>query len=160
MSELWNTLSHPETFEQMTLLIQNRSVQSDVRGFLANINSARKPQTLLSAWLISRFPETVENTANEALLMAANNVKNKCLDGTISQYTLEVYANALDCWKRADKPNLEEQLKTAYCSLYDRSLETPDSNVVLQETRRELLTQARLVGGEELVSAILASVRK
>ena len=157
MSELWNALSRPENFEQMSLLVQNRRILSEARSFLTNINSLRKPQTLLSAWLIARFPESVENTSNEALLLAADTVKRRCLDGSVSRYTLDVYHNTLGCWKDDDKPTLEEQLKVAYRSLHDRSLIASESETVLAETRRELLTQARLVGGEELVSLLLVA---
>jgi hypothetical protein len=160
MDTLWETLLEPSSFEEMTLLIRNRNLISTVQQYLSTKRSLRKPQILLSAWLISRFPETVENSPNEALLMAANVVKTTCLNGNLSSEILEVYANTLEAWKSTDKPELEQQLVTAYLSLQDRSLQTQSSQEILEETRIELLSIARQVGGEELVSQMLASSRK
>lgn len=160
MDTLWETLLEPSSFEEMTLLIRNRNLISTAQQYLSTKGSSRKPQILLSAWLISRFPETVENSPNEALLMAANVVKATCLNGNLSSEILEVYANTLEAWKSTDKPELEQQLVTAYLSLQDRSLQTQSSQEILEETRIEILSIARQVGGEELVSQMLASSRK
>jgi hypothetical protein len=155
MELLCEKLIQPLTYEEMTCLIVNPEIIAQAQALIPSTISSR---FLLSAWLISRFPEDVET--DKPLNTAADAVVACCTQGYNIIPVLQLFKSRLICWKEKNLLKFKEELRGLYTNLYNQQLETPSSASLLEKTKSELLATAFSIGGIEFVTEILADVNK
>ena len=155
MERIVSILDAPTSFEEMSLLIRTRIVIDDVLTVLEG-NEIIDARNFLAAWMISRFPETVENTPDEALLASANAVVLCCQNNLTPTHILRIFVQRLELWKNQDFNKLKEDLVETYTRLCDQQLQTPASAEILENTKNTIMRQARKIGGEELANQLSA----
>jgi len=155
MELLCEKLRFPSTYEEMTHLVINPEIIAQAQSLIPSTISSR---FLLSAWLISRFPEAVEKV--QLLKTAADAVVTCCTRGYNIIPVLQLFKSRLICWKEKDLLKFKAELKGLYANLYNQQLETPSSASLLEKTKSDLLDTAFSIGGVEFVTEILADVNK
>jgi len=157
MELLREKLIQPSTYEEMTHLVVNPEIIAQAQSLIPNTISSR---FLLSAWLISRFPENVETGEDMLLKTAADAVVACCNHGYNIIPVLQLFKSRLICWKEKDLLKFKAELMGLYANLYNQQLETPSSASLLEKTKSDLLDTAFSIGGVEFVMEILADVNK
>jgi len=156
MELLCEKLILPSTYEEMTHLIINPEIIEQAHSLIQSTTISSR--FLLSAWLISRFPESVE--AGELLKTAADAVVDCCTHNYNIIPVLQLFKSRLNYWKEKDLLKFKTELKGLYENLHNKQLETPSSASILEKTKSDLLATAFSIGGEEFVMEILADVNK
>jgi hypothetical protein len=156
MELLCEKLLQPTTYEEMTHLIVKPEIIAQAQVLIStNTISAR---FLLSAWLISRFPE--EAPGEGVLKTSADAVVTCCSHDYSIIPVLQLFKSRLVCWKEQDLVKFKSELMGLYVNLYNQQLETPSSASILEKTKGDLLETAFSIGGEEFVMEILEIVNK
>jgi hypothetical protein len=157
MELLREKLIQPSTYEEMTHLIVIPEIIVHAQSLLPSTISSR---FLLSAWLISRFPEDDATVGDMLLKTAADAVVACCTNNYNIIPVLQLFKSRLICWKEQDLIKFKAELMGLYVNLYNQQLETPSSASILEKTKSDLLATAFSIGGEEFVMEILADVNK
>jgi len=154
MDFLCERLNSPQTFEDMTLVLRNKGIIDKVKEILpTNIS----PRIFLSAWLISRFPEILENTEDSPLKKTADAVVACSKNGYNIIPVLELFKIRFTAWKENDIDKLKEELLEKYTNIHNKQLENPQSSKILLSTKDELLTHAFNIGGVNFVAELLSA---
>ena len=158
MNEVWNTLQAPATFEEMSLVVRNREILRQAREFLDSEGVEIRVKYLLAAWVIHRFPETILNTQDMALLSAAGLIVRTCTQNEPVEEVLESFVDKLETWKMEDANSLSDELVVAYDATFsDPAIRDAESREEIEKTRSTILQQARKIGGDELASRLLSA---
>ena len=151
MEQLITSLESPESFETMSEIIQNRRVISSAKSILEHGNIDLSPRIFLAAWMISRFPEVIENTPDETLKSTADAVVHCCKNNYRFGPVLNLFKLRLNSWKSTDIDKLKEELVLTYRHLCNQQIQNEESRALLEDTKAVLMREARKIGGEELV---------
>tara|TARA_B100001769_G_C21720992_1_gene396721 strand:- start:171 stop:611 length:441 start_codon:yes stop_codon:yes gene_type:complete len=144
----------PTTFDEMTEILMDRQIINDVQTILTCDIS---PRVFLSAWLISRFPEAIENTEDQSLKATADAVVQCCQGGFNITPILTLFETRFNSWKNKDLSSLRDELYATYHYLNIQQLSNPESAEILENTKKVILEQARKIGGENFVQNILSN---
>ena len=154
MNSICSKLMEPTTFDEMTEMLMNRQMINDVQNILTCEIS---PRIFLSAWLISRFPEAIENTEDESLKATADAVVQCCQGGFNITPILTLFQSRFNSWKSRDVSALRDELYATYHYLNMQQIQNPESAEILENTKAVILEQARKIGGETFVKNILSN---
>ena len=144
----------PTTFDEMTEILMDRQIINDVQTILTCDIS---PRVFLSAWLISRFPEAIENTEDQSLKATADAVVQCSQRGFNITPILTLFETRFNSWKNKDLSSLRDELYATYHYLNIQQLSNPESAEILENTKKVILEQARKIGGENFVQNILSN---
>ena len=154
MNSICSKLLEPTTFDEMTSLLMDRQMIKDVENILTCEIS---PRIFLSAWLISRFPEAIDNTQDDSLKATADAVVQCCQGNFNITPILTLFKNRFNSWKNRDVNVLKDELYATYHYLNMQQLQHPESAEILENTKKVIINQARKIGGESFVQNILSN---
>ena len=157
MAILFDRLNEPQTFEDMTVVVSNVDILEESKNLLISKNSNISTRVFLSAWLISRFPETIENSPDPSLKATADAVITCCLNNHNFVPVLNLFKSRFESWKEQDLSKLKSELINTYKLLQHQQIENPESANILENTKQAILFQARKIDGEIFVNEILNS---
>ncbi len=118
------------------------------------MNVEISPRMFLAAWMISRFPEVIENTPDETLKSTADAVVHCCKNNFRFGPVLSLFGIRLNSWKNVDVDKLAEELVITYSHLCNQQVEDEASGEILESTKAVLIREALKIGGEDLVAKL------
>lgn len=130
----------------MLVLLMKRTFVLNVKKLLQEQGVGLSARTLLTSWMISRFPETIQNSPDESLKRAADLVVEKCREGLYVSESLSRFAVLLENWKQKDKRNLEEQMGRTRKALSDITFSDRENQKVVDGMVETLDAQAKRSG--------------
>ena len=161
MEELRTRLSNPRDFKDLTDLLNNNHIIRLGNTVLQQYNIQDiNVRYLLSAWVISNFPDTVlgqdkENTLNATILNISQSLINS--KSHTFKELLKVYHNIFKQWLKEDHKLLSEDIFSQYHQLTVDIMNAPENCVsTLKECQNTLLKTANTIGGEDLKNHILS----
>jgi len=152
MEQLIIRLEKPDSFKTMSEIILNQQVISSTKSILESRNVELSPRVFLAAWMISRFPEVIENTSDETLKSTADAVVYCCKSNYGFGPVLNLFMIRLNSWKNVDVDKLAEELVITYRHLCNQQVEDEASDEMLESTKAVLIREALKIGGKDLVA--------
>ena len=161
MEELRTRLSNPRDFEELTGLLNDNHIIKLGNTVLQQYNIRDiNVRYLLSAWVISNFPDTVlgqdkENKLNATILNISQSLVNS--KSHTFKELLRVYHNIFQQWLKEDHKSLSENIFSQYHQLTVDIMNAPESCVsTLKECQNTLLDTAVIIGGDDFKNHILS----
>ena len=155
MENLYDLLKQPQSFADMTNIIRTKDIITKTKQLLDSKNTDISPNIFLTAWLIARFPETIENTPNELLQASANALVECCKNNCEFLGILNIFKSRFNSWKEQDISKLKEEFSINYKYLCQQQLKTPESADILENTKKVILNQAKKIGGQSFVDQLI-----
>ena len=148
MDEFWQVLNAPDSFEKMALLIRDKSIIQRASQYLEAQSIQTSSKIFLSAWLIARFPESIEGTPDARLLASARDLVLCCTQNMSISLSLNIFDIHLKNWKTVDYETLSNELIGKYHDI--RNIQATN-NEAIKNMKKVLIEQAYKIGGKDLV---------
>lgn len=145
MDSIIAALQQPTTFDSMTVKMVDRGIIKQIHE-----QGVANPRVFLSAWLISRFPNTLEDTPDNMLKELADSVVVDCLAREDPTRTLEVFEERFREWKGYDLSKLSADMYESYSGVASLSFDSSQDKQIQQEICASICEQARMIGITDL----------
>ena len=161
MNQIKQRFANVNTFEETARLMMNKEIITLSKDLILNYNLERKVnfKQLLSCFIITKFPaesigpkdiETYTELIKAGVYLVESERSN-------FEHRLLNYVNHFDIWKNKDYTRLVDEMFNRYHKLTVDILNAPEeSKMHLNNCKVEILSQAKKMGGRELVTRILS----